>query len=70
MLMRGSAPVEAVNVVADNLVSVTAPVVEMEPPPPVKKAAPAPKQPGVKVIKKKKTESRTPELVESDIARA
>jgi ATP-binding cassette subfamily F protein 3 len=67
---RGSAPVAAVDVAADNLVSVAAPVVEAEPPPPVKKAAPAPKKPGVKVIKKKKTDSRTPELVESDIARA
>ena len=37
---------------------------------PVKKIAPAPKKPGVKVIKKKKTDARTPELVESDIARA
>jgi predicted nucleic acid-binding Zn-ribbon protein len=53
-----------------DLVSVAAPVVEAEPPPPVKKAAPPPKKPGVKVIKKKKTDSRTPELVESDIARA
>jgi protein subunit release factor A len=36
----------------------------------VKKTAPAPKKPGVKVVKKKKTEMRTTELVESDIARA
>ena len=30
----------------------------------------APKKPGVKVVKKKKIDTRTPELVESDIARA
>ena len=30
----------------------------------------APKKPGVKVIKKKKSEVRTPELVETDISRA
>src|SRR5215210_4009768 len=55
---RGSAPAPAVNVDAqDNLVSVTAPVVQQEEPPPVKKAAPAPKKPGVKVIKKKKPDA-------------
>src|SRR5690242_7349473 len=54
----------------ENLVSVAAPVVQHEEPPPVKKTAPAPKKPGVKVIKKKKVDVRTPELVESDIARA
>jgi len=36
----------------------------------VKKSPPAPKKPGVKVVKKKKADARTPELVESDIARA
>jgi len=67
--LREAAPV--VNVIEpDNLVSVTAPVVQHEEPPPVKKVAPAPKKPGVKVIKKKKPDARTPELIESDIARA
>jgi len=45
------------------------PVIE-EPPPPVKKTPPAPKKPGVKVVKKKKPDARTPDLVETDIARA
>src|SRR5215211_5908271 len=54
----------------ENLVSVAPPVVHHEEPPPPKKVAPAPKKPGVKVIKKKKVDTRTPELVESDIARA
>ena len=49
---------------------VVAPVDQPEEPLPVKKAAPAPKKPGVKVVKKKKPETRTPELVETDIARA
>jgi hypothetical protein len=31
---------------------------------------PSPKKPGVKVVKKKKSNTRTPELVENDIARA
>jgi ATP-binding cassette subfamily F protein 3 len=56
---------------ADNLVSVAAPVnVPAEPvaakPPPQKKSG----VPGVKVIKKKKPELRTPEQVETDIAQA
>ena len=68
--LRGSAPAPIVST-SDNLVEVaTQPVVHEEPPPPVKKAPTAPKKPGVKVIKKKKAEARTPELVESDIARA
>jgi ATP-binding cassette subfamily F protein 3 len=56
----------------DNLVSVApspVPVAAPEPPP-VKKSAPAPKKPGIKVVKKKKPETRTTELVESDISRA
>ena len=57
------------NAEADNLVSVDAPMnVSVEPVTP--KKAQAPKKPGVKVIKKKKTEVRTPEQVETDIARA
>ena len=67
--LREAAPV--VNIVAqDNLVSVASPVVEHEEPAPVKKIAPAAKKPGVKVIKKKKSEARTTELIESDIANA
>ena len=54
----------------DNLVSVTAPANAPVEPPPVKKAAPAPKKPGIKVVKKKKPDTRTPELVETDIAQA
>lgn len=50
--------------------TVASPVVPREEPPPVKKNAPAPKKSGVKVIKKKKADVRTPELVEADIARA
>jgi hypothetical protein len=39
--------------------------------PVVAKPAPAPKKPGIKVVKKKKPEPlRTPDLVETDIARA
>jgi hypothetical protein len=41
-----------------------------EPPPPVKKTPPAPKKPGIKVVKKKKPAARTPDLVETEIARA
>ena len=41
-----------------------------EPPPVVKKTPPAPKKPGIKVVKKKKPDARTPELVETDISRA
>ena len=36
----------------------------------VKKSPPAPKKPGIKVVKKKKPDTRTPELVEADISRA
>ena len=52
----------------DNLVSVAPP--PPEPPSVVKKSSPAPKKPGIKVVKKKKPDTRTPELVESDISRA
>src|SRR5262245_16496889 len=54
----------------DNLVSVAPAHLPEEAPPPVKKAPPAPKKPGVKVVKKKKPDARTPELVETEIARA
>jgi ATP-binding cassette subfamily F protein 3 len=69
--IRDSAAVEEVD--QENLVSVvpvlgSAPVEEVQP---VKtKAKPAPKKPGIKLVKKKKTETRTPELVESEIAQA
>ena len=61
-------------VTQDNLVSVAptaTPVVEE--PPPVKKTPPPKKpagKPGVKIVKKKKADVRTPELVESEIAHA
>jgi ATP-binding cassette subfamily F protein 3 len=56
----------------ENLVSVvaapvTAPVAEVQP---AKSKPQPPKKPGVKVIKKKKAETRTPELIESEIAQA
>ena len=56
----------------DNLVSVvTAPVtVPQEVPKPVVKSNSAPKKPGVKVVKKKKSEARTTELVETEISLA
>src|SRR5689334_344341 len=56
----------------ENLVSVAPAHVAEEPPPPaVKKTpSPAPKKSGVKVVKKKKSEARTPEVVETEIARA
>jgi hypothetical protein len=40
----------------------------VEPPPP--RSKPAPKKPGVKVVKKKKPDLRTSDLVENDIAQA
>jgi ATP-binding cassette subfamily F protein 3 len=55
----------------DNLVSVAPPpVARVEEPVVVKKSPPAPKKPGVKVIKKKKPDARTPDVVENDIAQA
>ena len=68
--LRGEAVPVLSEAEPENLVSLTptpAPVAE---PVVVVKPAPAPKKPGVKVIKKKKPETRTPETVESDIARA
>ena len=66
---ESSAPV---SIVEENLVSVApAAAPAPEPPPaPVKKAAATPKKPGVKVVKKKKQDTRTPEIVETEIARA
>ena len=64
----------AVAAETENLVNVlSAPAsVTPEPPKVARKPAPAPgpKKPGVKVIKKKKPDERTPELVESEISRA
>jgi len=56
----------------DNLVSVVATSVTVpeEVPKPVVKSSPAPKKPGVKVVKKKKPEARTTELVETEISLA
>ena len=66
---RGSAPAPVIP--SDNLVTVAAqPVAHEEPPRAVKKAPQVPKKPGIKVIKKKKADARTPELVETDISRA
>jgi ATP-binding cassette subfamily F protein 3 len=57
---------------SDNLVSVVAtPVTEpQEVPRAAVKPSPAPKKPGVKVVKKKKPETRTTELVETEITLA
>jgi ATP-binding cassette, subfamily F, member 3 len=68
--LRGSAPPPMTSIAEpENLVSVAGPVsVPQEPV--TAKAPQAPKKPGVKVIKKKKPNARTPELVETDIARA
>jgi ATP-binding cassette subfamily F protein 3 len=52
----------------DNLVSVAPATVP--PSPATSKPAPAPKKSGVKLVKKKKPETRTPDLVETDISRA
>ena len=69
--LRESAVAAPADATEDNLVSV-APVAAhaLDPAPAVKKTSPAPKKPGVKVIKKKKAETRTAEAVEFDIARA
>ena len=53
----------------DNLVSVVPAPATVPPAPAPSKPASTPKKPGVKVIKKKKPDTRTPELVETDIAR-
>ncbi|HEX6719474.1 MAG TPA: ABC-F family ATP-binding cassette domain-containing protein [Pyrinomonadaceae bacterium] len=67
---REAAPPLTTNVTEpDNLVSVAPSMTVAEQPAAAKPAQPA-KKSGVKVIKKKKTEARTPEMVETDIARA
>jgi ATP-binding cassette subfamily F protein 3 len=69
--IRASSPVPQTE--QENLVSVvaaapiTTPIEEVQP---VKPKPQAPKKPGVKVVKKKKAEMRTPELVEGEIAQA
>jgi ATP-binding cassette, subfamily F, member 3 len=68
--LRGSEP-PAFSIVAEpeNLVSIAA-TPSPVPEPARAKSAPAPKKPGVKVIKKKKPDARTQEAVEVDIAQA
>jgi ATP-binding cassette subfamily F protein 3 len=67
--LRESAP--PIVIADDNLVSVAPAATPVaQEPPPVKKSPQAPKKPGVKVVKKKKADARTPELVESEISRA
>ena len=67
--LRGTTPVAAID--EDNLVSVVAAPAHVVQDPVIAKPAPAPKKPGVKVVKKKKPEPvRTPDLVETDISRA
>ncbi len=67
--VRDAAPVREPE--DENLVSVVAAPVQPVPlaPAPVAKPS-APKKPGVKVVKKKKVEARTPERIEADIAEA
>jgi len=71
--LRGS-PASASDINHDNLVSLESPTpldrIPDEPPAIQKKTANAVKKPGVKVIKKKKAEARTAELVELDITSA
>jgi ATP-binding cassette, subfamily F, member 3 len=51
----------------DNLVAVAAPPAQIVEPP-VVKTPPPPKKPGVKVVKKKKPDARTPEQIENEIS--
>jgi ATP-binding cassette subfamily F protein 3 len=67
--LRGSAVPSLKEVEQENLVSV-APAPVPSPEPVRAKPSPTPKKPGVKVIKKKKLDARTPEAVETDIASA
>ena len=53
----------------ENLVAVVSPPAQVVEPP-VVKTPPPPKKPGVKVVKKKKPDARTPEKIENDIAQA
>ena len=54
----------------DNLVAVAPPPAQIVETPVVKTPAPAPKKPGVKVVKKKRPEARSPEQIETDITQA
>jgi ATP-binding cassette subfamily F protein 3 len=66
---RGTAA--TVPIAGENLVSVVAPPANVEQAPvSAKPPPPAPKKPGVKVVKKKKPVARTPDLVETEISRA
>jgi ATP-binding cassette, subfamily F, member 3 len=68
---RESAPASVANIAEpENLVTVSSPVSGPAEPVAVKAPPAPPKKPGVKVIKKKKAEVRTPEQVETDIAHA
>jgi ATP-binding cassette subfamily F protein 3 len=68
---RESAPASVANIAEpENLVTVSSPVSGPAEPLAVKAPPAPPKKPGVKVIKKKKAEVRTPEQVETDIAHA
>jgi ATP-binding cassette subfamily F protein 3 len=69
--LRGAAPAAPADLDDENLVSVVAAPARVVQEPVVAKPAPAAKKPGIKVVKKKKPEPlRTPDLVETDIARA
>jgi ATP-binding cassette subfamily F protein 3 len=69
--LRGAAPAAPADLDDENLVSVVAAPARVVQEPVVAKPAPAPKKPGIKVVKKKKPEPlRTPDLVETDVARA
>jgi ATP-binding cassette subfamily F protein 3 len=68
---RESAPPSVANIAEpENLVSIASPVSGPAEPVTVRAPQAAPKKAGVKVIKKKKAEVRTPEQVELDIAHA
>jgi ATP-binding cassette subfamily F protein 3 len=54
----------------DNLVNVVVAPVSVPEEPPAKAKSPVAKKPGVKIVKKKKPDARTPELIEDEIARA
>ena len=70
--LRESATAPSVSSVEpDNLVSVAPPVIVPQEPAAKAAAKPSvPKKPGVKVVKKKKPDLRTPELVETEISQA
>jgi ATP-binding cassette, subfamily F, member 3 len=71
-LGRRESATPATDAESDNLVTVvTTPVADsQEVPKPAVRSSPAPKKPGIKVVKKKKPETRTTELVETEISLA